>query len=335
MDRRAVLLIAVLVAAVAAYGAWWLALARAVDKGIQEWIEARRAEGWRIEHGRIETSGFPFRLIAEVEGPKLAAQGWSWSGAVVRAVAKPWDFGHIFAMAEGPQLFGFEFDGQRREATLEAEKMLASFRQTEGRIRRADVDLTKPVLASAAFGGTTSAERLQIHFRANSGETADRPADTADVALSADGALLPAERAGPLGPALSRASMRARLKGEIGGSKEALAAWRDGGGTIEIDGAKLVWGPLEAELNATLALDKAWRLLGAGTLKARGYDKTIDAVEAAKLLRPVEAQMLRIALAVKAKRDADPRAFVELPVTAQDGRLSVGPVPVLRLQPLF
>lgn len=335
MNRRAVLLVAAVVLAAAAYGAWWLLLARGLEAGIAAWIEARRNEGWRIEHGKIAIGGFPFRLIAEVADPAIEAPDWSWSGPVWRAVVKPWDHAHVFAMAEGTQKFGLRFGDERIEATLDGDKLLASLRHSQGVVRRVDVDLSKPIFDSAALRGRYAAERLEIHFRRNAGEAADRPAGTRDLALDTKDAILPQGLGGPLGNLLGTARLRARLAGEIGTGKDALIAWREAGGTVELEELSVAWGPLEARLNATLALDRQNRPLGAGTLRARGHEKTIDAVEGAKLLRPIEAQMLRLAFAAMAKRDADPRPFVELPATAQDGRLSIGPVPVLRFGPLF
>ena len=335
MDRRAILLVGSLVLALAAYAAWWFALAQSLREGVLAWTEARRAEGWTIAHGAIETSGFPFRLILSLPEPNVVAPGWSWSGPMLRGVVKPWGPGHVIATVEGRQRGRLDAGETAVEFAMSMERAVASFRIAQGRATRFDLEIVSPVLDAQPQGGRFSAHRVELHYRANDGQGADRPDGSADIALSTEGLRLPDGLAGLLGADVAAAGLRARLKGDIGAGREALARWRDEGGTVEIEGATLLWGPLDARLDATLALDKAWRLLGAGTLRARGYDKTIDAVEAARLLRPVEAQMLRLALATRAKRDADPRAFVDLPATAQDGRLFVGPVPVLRLQPLF
>jgi hypothetical protein len=335
MDRRAIVLVGSLVLALAAYATWWFALAASLRDGLRAWIEARRAEGWTVAHGDIETSGFPFRLILSLPEPSIAAPGWSWSGPVLKGVVKPWGPDHVIAAVEGRQVGRLGHGEAALDFALSMERAVASFRIAKGRASRVDLEIVVPVLDATPPGGRFAAQRVEVHYRANEGQVPDRPAGSADIALSAEGLRLPEGLGGPLGADVASAAIRARIKGDFGLEREALARWRDDGGTIEIEGATLAWGPLDARLDATLALDKAWRPIGAGTLRARGYDKTIDAVEAARLLRPVEAQLLRLALATRAKRDGDPRAFVDLPATAQDGRLFVGPVPVLRLQPLF
>src|SRR6185295_1371880 len=89
--------------------------------------------------------------------------------------------------------------------------------------------------------------------------------------------------------------------------REAVAAWRDAGGTLEIRRLTLDWAPL------ALAGDGP---LGAFTLRIAGYAETIDAIAGAGALRPREAAAIKAALNLLARQEgADGRREVRLPLS--------------------
>ena len=63
---------------------------------------------------------------------------------------------------------------------------------------------------------------------------------------------------GPLGDGIDELDFAATVKGAIPSGKvaDALAAWRDAGGRIELDHLRLKWGALNATATGTIALDQ-------------------------------------------------------------------------------
>ena len=116
---------------------------------------------------------------------------------------------------------------------------------------------------------------------------------------------------------------------------EAVAGWRDDGGTVELERLVLEWGPLELEASGTLALDPAMQPIGSLTAEIRGYAETLDALVQAGAAPPRDAAIAKVVLNLLAKTPPDGGPPVlTVPLTAQDGRLFVGPVALLELPPI-
>ena len=65
---------------------------------------------------------------------------------------------------------------------------------------------------------------------------------------------------------------------------QAIAAWRDAGGTIELDRLQLNWGGLGATATGTMALDQDLQPIGAFSGGIEGFGAILSAlVEAGRL----------------------------------------------------
>src|SRR3546814_11802892 len=71
-----------------------------------------------------------------------------------------------------------------------------------------------------------------------------------------------------------------------GPPSQAIEAWRQNGGTVEIPWLNLVWGPLDLRAKGTATLDGRMRPLGALTADIRGYRETLTAFASAGLVPP-------------------------------------------------
>jgi hypothetical protein len=113
------------------------------------------------------------------------------------------------------------------------------------------------------------------------------------------------------------------------------AAWRDGGGALEIRTLEARWGEAAASATATLTLDAALQPAGAGTLRLAGGEALLDAATTAGLLPPFNAAAARIAWRAlgRAPPEGGP-AWAELPLALRDRTLRLGPVSLGRLPPL-
>jgi hypothetical protein len=141
-----------------------------------------------------------------------------------------------------------------------------------------------------------------------------------------------------LGTRIERATAQVKLRGDLDPTfvlTERLAQWRDAGGTIDIEQVQLHWGPLRIVGEGAVALDAALQPEGAFTARIAGIDKLINLMEARGRIGPQQAAIARIALAFLTRAPSDdgpPEARV--PVTVQNRVLSIGPMPLLTIDPI-
>ncbi len=127
-------------------------------------------------------------------------------------------------------------------------------------------------------------------------------------------------------------SLAATMRGPLPAAPldRALAAWRDGGGTLDIDEARLAWGGTVVALTGTLALDAGLQPEGALTATLDGGDKIVDQLVAAGALKERFAGFAKSVIRAIAT-PGDDGGRVHLPVTVQDQRLYVGPATIAAL----
>ena len=166
-------------------------------------------------------------------------------------------------------------------------------------------------------------------------DTAGQTLDFALSGLTLEATKLEPDIFGTLGRKLDRVAGQISLRGKLQHDRitaETLGRWRDAGGTLELADIIIDWGPLRLAGAGTLALDDALQPVGALTAQIAGLDRLLDLLERSGQVRPQQAAIARIALAVLTHTPADggpPRA--EVPVGIQNQQLSIGPVPLLRL----
>ncbi|MDA0260675.1 MAG: DUF2125 domain-containing protein, partial [Proteobacteria bacterium] len=115
---------------------------------------------------------------------------------------------------------------------------------------------------------------------------------------------------------------------------QGLAAWRDGGGTLELPRAFVKSGGVSLSADGTIALDEAMRPLAAFTARVQGFETALQMLTDAQDLTPIQSAAMRIALRLIAKDSGRPGS-VEFPLTIQGGRAYVGKVAVARLKPII
>ena len=109
------------------------------------------------------------------------------------------------------------------------------------------------------------------------------------------------------------------------------AAWRDGGGRVRIDRARLRWGPLLVDGSAELGLDDDLQPAGGGQLQAQGTDAALDAAAGGGLIPPGVALTAKAVLGVMPH---DGQGGVRLPFILRDRTVSVGHIPLARVGPI-
>ena len=117
------------------------------------------------------------------------------------------------------------------------------------------------------------------------------------------------------------------IKGSVpdGPLAQAVAAWRDAGGTIEVDNLHLQWGGLGVTANGTLALDQGLQPIAAFSGGIEGFGAILNALVAADQMTPEQAALVQIALTTLARPGPDGKPQITAPFTIQNGKMYLGP----------
>lgn len=337
---RYILLLAALVAAALGYVAYYFSVVDGFEQGLQRWLSERRAEGLEGGYEDLEFHGFPFRIIATLSQPALAApnarKAPAWRAARLAIAVQPWNLHHFILDLSGTGRISADDGGGRRSLDYTVGEGRASYQDdSKGGLRLLAADIDRVAVHEAGNGPRLSLARGQLHARPRPGKAVELALKLEKLAV--DPETLPAEDR-PLaafGPeiALLMADATVNDPPPLTGVPAAwLRQWRESGGDLELQHFKLVWGDVDVEAEGTLALDEEMRPIGALTAKVRGHEQLIDAAVAAGQMRAGDAKTAKSVLNILAKAGG---GVLSVPLTLQDGRVFLGPVPLARLAPLL
>jgi hypothetical protein len=344
---RFIALGAAIIVAIGAYVAYWMSVAHAVPPALARWAESERAKGREVDLGEPTVEGFPFRIVVRLPkvgyGAPALENAPRYEGERLTAVAQPWNLRHVIVRADGPQRVSWQDapNAQRRSALVEAERAFASVVARGDEVERIAVDLTKARVTADGVPGPVAIGRLQVHTRHPEppppGDQRPTPPGQFEAAVEAENVSLPAPWGSSLGQTLERASIMLKLTGKLDpdAGREGVAAWRDGGGTLEVERVNVRWGRLDAAGDGTLALDDRMRPMGAFGLHVAGWEAGIDAAVADGRIPKRAGDTARTALGLLSLGAKDAEGRLTIPVTLQNGAVLLGPVPVAELGPLF
>jgi len=317
--RRAFIGAGAAVVVVAVYAGYWNYIAAQVRAGIEQWADMRRADGFEVSYGALSIGGFPFRLVAQMAAPKVV-HSWSWQGPTLVISARPWRLGRFKVKAPG--LHQVSYGGG--DYFIDAATFRAKLRFRRGapvKIRLSVTDLVARNAADQDVAGIDTAEVL-IDLSGNA------------LLVDADGLLAPRERIPGLGRMTRHLGIEAQATGAFPDiaqampvNGETMARWRDSGGTIEVHRLNFKHGPLTVSSDGTLALDQAMQPIGSFTIKAQGHMEALDRFRDAGLITANDHGLTRLALTALSKGSSG----LKVPLTVQDRRVFVGPVPLAKL----
>ena len=343
-SRRQRRLVAWLVAATvllllvfAGYTAWWLSAAANFRDGTLAWIEQRRAEGWHMTYGDVTRRGFPFALGVRFDDAVVAPRdhAWQWATARLRFTApligsRPPRLG-----AGGDQTFEFNTGSAISRWSGRAQQMSFDIQPADGWMPNGRLAIRALSLAGDG-GDTTGIGYLDFLSTGDPAAAASAEVSTWAARLTAEKIQLPRALDGGCGREIDAFEVEGGLYGALNPSPwpAALARWRDSGGVVEIERIRLACGALNIDGEGTLALDGRGQPIGAMSTHIQGYDAALDRLAAAQTIDPHIAATAKILLRALARSNADGAATLSAPLSLQDRALSLGPVTLLRLQPV-
>lgn len=342
MQRRLLRAAVLALGVIALWGLGWYAVAVYIEQRTLGWIERQRAAGTTMEARRLAIDGFPFawRLVAE---DYVIGQGGETAqrvaGARLEASLLPWRLRDIPLRLPGEHRF------ERRHAAggvafaVEAERPDARLLLSPtGRMQSLDLDLGMLTLRVPDPATTLTAARARLVAREI--EPPDpRTRDFWNLTLTLDDVATPASWTSPFNRPMRRAGLEIGVRGErvrAASPAEALAAWRDAMGVVELRDLAIDWAPLTVNGSGSGGLDRQNRPEAALSLRIGGYDELLNSLVQSRQVSRGQATGIRIALAALAKANPQTnRNEVQLPITAQNGELTILGFPVVKLPPLM
>ncbi len=328
MHRLPAALAATLIAAAGIYSGYWYYLARELRQGTGPWVEARRAEGLDVAWRALEIGGYPFRFRLRISGAALTATrpfAYAAESANVEAEASPFHLGAWRFRAPD----GATVSGPLGTAALSAASLEGSVVATDdATIVTAHANAVEGQGAAQGFAADTLDLKLTLPRHA--------PQTDRDMLAAASVSIIAADLPAappPFPRRIDALAFAATLRGAIppGALADALAKWRDDGGTLDIDSAHMVWAKTTVDLDGTLALDRAMQPQGALTATVTGADQVVDSIVAAGVMEARYADFAKALLRAIGHADESGAEALHVPVTLQDGRVFVGPAPIAPL----
>jgi hypothetical protein len=330
--------------------AYWRYAEHQMEAGLRLWVRQNQAAGWQTSLGPTHEGGWPLSVRLTVNG--LTVQGGAsdvpgglrWHADRVDLTMDLWRptaFNIILPAEQRVQV------GAAPELAVTADRLVATiplrFQQPPDQIDVLARNLRATPAQNPAPGEALSVGLLQAHAALLA--AADQPAPAAPreeptlrFGFSAEAVGLPQTLRWPLGPILSSLTIDGTLNGRLPlerGLTQAATAWRDGGGSLEIQHFAMGWGPLGLTATATLALDDQLQPMGAGTSHVVGYAASLDAMANDGMLSRSAAIAAKAMLSLLAGTPDDGGAAeVDVPLTLQYRTLSMRQVPLVRLPEL-
>lgn len=338
---RYLILTGLIIGGLLGYYVLWSHLADQVAAQAEAWIEGQRRLGRDVSYGSRRVWGFPYRLSLTLTGAKwsdprlpLAPQ---LEADEITAHLQLWQREHVIFDLPGRQSAVWRSAGAEHRSSMTSDRFRASLViDGAGNWLRIAADLGKPRLqgpAEGALRGEWAADKLLLHAR-----RADNVPPSLDLAVQVDHVTLPQQAEKPFGRALRGLRLTGNLRGGFygAGPEELLASWRDAGGVLDLSTISLTWGDLSLYGTGTLALDRDFRPLGAMSGTANNAVQAIDMLAATGLIAEATAGNVRnILLSLEEHSDNRGPSLRHITLTAQNGQLSYGDIPLLSLPPVL
>ena len=326
--------IGAIIASALIYGGLWAALAFGARDIAEDWITEQRQDGWAIAMSSPRINGFPGWPVVSVEKVAVTAPlkdgAWSWSAEHVTLVPSAFDLTQLTIQTPGRHTFSAPW---ATNGPLIADATRADFEidlDSSGRLQRGHVTLEDAEILDARRVPLvrTSLLDLDLALANSSGQTDDVFARF--TGRSDD--LRPAINLRPFDPIIRTVQLDADLVGELqpGRLQDALDAWRQGGGTLEVRRILLDWPPLTIDAGGTIALDEALQPVAAFSTRIAGLNDALRALETNGAIEKGQAASAQVILSLLAKtpRGGD-TPELQVPLSIQDRRLAVGPFDVM------
>jgi hypothetical protein len=314
------------------YTVFWRIAARRIEEGAAPWAASMRAQGIDASWRHLSVGGYPFSFRIELTGARFAGTAPNLVGELT-----------------APRLTATVGAGNLHAATLTAPEGLAVSGEGIGDLKAGEglgtaaagaqggaaiwlrlAAVTAKADAAPDFPTAVKTAQLWLELPATPPKThADR---NIGIALDLGGISAPPPLQA-LGPAVDDVAFGITLMGPTppGTPRQTAAGWRDAGGTLELDHFHLGWGGIDVDASGTVTLDRDLQPEGALSASVGGYDRLLAALVSLGRVKGSDAARIRLVLGLLARPGPDGKPRLSVPLTLQDGILSMGPISLGRV----
>jgi len=328
--RFGLVILAALLVIAGGYTGYWFLVARRIEAGIVDWAQSRRADKIDFSWQKMRVSGYPVAFRVDLGSAALRDGAITPSPElhipVLSGTARPWDFADWRLATPDGFTADFAAAGGGAPVKLVAQTAdgVVSIEPEGGwtlwlTLRDTTIEAGAPVLVGSASAMLTVPPSVHTE-------------PMLALAVQTSQIKLPVA-VGPLGDAIDELDFGATEKGAIPSGKlgDAVAAWRDAGGKIELDNLRLKWGALDATATGTIALDQGLQPTGGFSGAIQGYDQILTALVQNGQMRASDAGLARIALSLLAKTGPGGKPEIRTVFTIQNGQMFLGPAKLGRV----
>lgn len=321
-------LIAITLVLAALWSGYWYVGSTAKQEVIENWLAERRSDGWRADYDSFEVVGFPNRFDSRFTNLDLydPLSELGWKAPIFDILALSYQPNHIIAVFANRQTIDTRFeslsvssDDMRASVVFEPDTKLAV-----DRIRLQ----THKFSVNSSLGWQMLASSFDLATRQSTNEDFAH-----DVVLDArrvtptrafrDGL----DPKGTLPTVIETMFIDMTLGFDAPWDRVAIETGAPEITGIDIKKMNLVWGELGLGAHGKLDVALSGLISGTLTLEIRNWREVLDLFETAGAFDPRTADTIRKALTLMTSVTADP-ANLQVPLVMENGRMSLGPVPL-------
>lgn len=331
--RGLIIFIAFLIVVLAGYAAWWYLLVEQTRAHIDAWFDDVRAAGHEATYDDLQIVGFPSQIALEIQNFQFNHVNGQWRVTLPHATAHgiPWRLDRVEGHIGVP--INIEHTRSTRTDSYVVSSVTNSF----------DVTLDSPgtfsfEMSELEVSGSTISQPIMMETFMGSLSSGDSNVFLQTSAKAA-GIRLPDPEMSPFGEEI--ASLEADIDVDVRPTSapslpEQLDIWRRDGGAIEVRRLSVRHGVLGLDGDGTITLDRNLQPEGAFGASVSGFNPAVDALIAQGLVPEAEGQLAKAALGLfaKAPPGGGPKT-IDIPLTVQEGRLSAGPFPLMRIPRIY
>lgn len=309
------------------WSAWWALAARGIERGLTEWQNTQRAQGWQADIGSLETTGYPLALNTQVLDVALADP--------TSGVAVTLDDMRVQAPAYWPGYLTLTLP--QTPVQLRAPDAKIFFRAPGGEVKLrlhpgTALELEQlrgvsgPWQVNTPAGNLLSADSLHIEM-AQDTSASQTYHMTVDAQALTPGDLwretlaLPSDW--PLSFDAFTADMTLTLDRAI--DRAALKINRPQPREITIQSAEVAWGPLRLTALGAVTIDPAGVPAGQLTLRAENWEQMLDLAETSGALPAALRPQTDTLLGMLANFGGD-RDVLDLAMRFDQGQMLLGQI---------
>jgi hypothetical protein len=319
--------VVVLLALFGAYAAYWWVVAGQIKDRLVAWQQSEKTHKIDAAWQGLRVTGFPFAFRVKIENASCRDRAWSPAPEVrfgrLTGSARPWDFDDWRLAAPDGLSADLAPKGGRPALKLAA-------KSGDGTVAIGPHGASSLWLnlrdISAEAAGEVPIKSAEAWVTLPAKPAAKDTDPSLGLALAMRQVGVPAPPA-DFGNIINELAFGVTIKGSVpdGPLAPAVAAWRDAGGTIEVDNLHLQWGGLGVTANGTLALDQGLQPIAAFSGGIEGFGAILNALVAADQMTPEQAALVQIALTTLARPGPDGKPQITAPFAIQNGKMYLGP----------